>query len=243
MSINHNQKIRRALRSGLNSNLRIVSDFGRVDTVETSKDPLTRAPYGFKCHKGNIEAHFFFERANHIGFVEKKLHLINYIGTDCAVVWLYNLKAHDFKKYLLFISGNLYREYDGKEVVLPYFTKKEWQYVAITLLDYINSVSDKLKDMGHAPLSKKNLLKVVPKMRTMSPVQDTSAARFSALRQHQANSENNTGSVSESVTYDDAYWVHHSKQETPHGAKPDPFTVKLSGTDKWSGDQTAIKRV
>ena len=39
MSINHNQKIRRALRSGKNSDLRIVTDFGRVDTVETSKDP------------------------------------------------------------------------------------------------------------------------------------------------------------------------------------------------------------
>jgi len=223
--MNRDQKTRKAIKRGEYCRLNVVAGFGQIDTAETSRDPLARTD-GFKCHKGTVTGEFFFPRKDG-GYVYKKFHLINYQG-DFVVMWVYNLRCHDYRKYTLFRSGNLYTE-NGTQVNLPFFTRKEWMRVALTLLDYSARHKDELKDEGHADLSHKKLRSVVPNLRTPSPIWDTNAARFSAMRQHQSNEDWNVASVSESVTYDDSYFLRHSRKEAPHGAKPDPNTIRLSG--------------
>ena len=230
--MNRDQRTRKAIKRGEYCRLNVIAGFGQIDTAETSKDPMARTD-GFKCHKGTVVGEFFFPRKDNT-YVYKKFFLINYQG-DFVVMWVYNLRVHDYRKYTLFRSGEIYRGEvkNGIEtataVNLPFFTKKEWMRVALTLLDYSARHKDELKDEGHADMSHKKLRSVVPGLRTPSPVWDTNVARFSAMRQHQSNMDWNVASVSEAVTYDDSYFLRHSRLETPHGAKPDPNTIRLSG--------------
>ena len=222
----HERKIRGKINAGLNADIRIVTDWGRVDNLETSKDPSSLSQ-GFKCHRGSVEAHFFFRRENKPGFIEKMVHITKkYINDDMCYLWLYNLKAHDFREYIIDSTGTIYNN-SGKIINLPFFTAKEWRWIALSLIDYLKRHETDMVDMGHvSPTNKRYVKGMEPVLRSPARIMPTASAQHSLVRQMQTNRDNSNKSVIEDVLHNESYWVHHSRKEEPHNHFDNPMIIR-----------------
>lgn len=221
---NHDRKIRQKIRNDQNFNIRIVTDYGRLDTLETNRDIFTQSK-GFKCHKGGIEAHFFFERPNRpCGFVEKKFHITKkYINAKMCYFWTYSLRAHDFREYIIDNEGVTYNAATSEIVVLPYFTQEEWVIVAQELIKFLAENKETMDDQGHAPLARKKIEACGPQMRKTGKYIPNARATHSLVQQMRTNYDGSSKSVFEDVTHAESYWTTMSRKQEPHTAHENPM--------------------
>lgn len=223
MSSMHDRKIRQLLRSGQVGDVKQISEWGTIDISECMHDKFSRTD-GFKCHYGNFQIRFYFPRNNKRGFVEKVFHITKpYINDKMCVVWMYNKRVHDFREYYLDSDGLVYNANTSELVLLPFFNDKEWEFIARAIIKELREHKDSFFDAGHiCPTSIRYTRSMRPNLRGNAPIQNTSLAQVSLVRQMQSNSDNSTHSVYAPVTHDESYWLHHSRKEQSFVRPLDP---------------------